>query len=131
MSRILFLAIALTVTMSAQADQSTSLATHVTNDEKEVLLADSFQRTLYIFDVDNGSGTSKCTADCAEVWPPYIISADEAKGLQAPFSAVTRANKKLQLAFDGHPLYTYMLDRMVGDDHGDGIGGVWHYIQVK
>lgn len=107
-----------------------SLVTVNQNDEKENLLGDSFSRTLYVFDPDQGSNTSVCTGDCAEVWPPYIISSAEAKVLVAPLGSVVRANKKLQLTYNGRPLYTYMLDREVGQDLGDGIGNVWHYIEV-
>lgn len=110
---------------------TTNLTTVVTNDENEQLVADSFERTLYVFDVDQGSNTSKCVADCAEVWPPYIVTAAEAATLQAPLGTVIRANKKLQLTYNGRPLYTYILDRQKGDDHGDGLGGVWHYIELK
>jgi predicted lipoprotein with Yx(FWY)xxD motif len=95
------------------------------------VVADTFNRTLYVFDVDSGSDTSKCIADCAEVWPPYILSADEAAGLQAPLGSITRDNKKLQLTYDGHPVYTYAFEREVGGDAGDGIGGVWHYIEIE
>lgn len=110
---------------------SPSLTTTVLNDEKEVLLADGFSRTLYIFDLDTGSGTSKCNADCAEVWPPYILTAQEAASVQAPLGSVVRANKKLQLTYNGNPVYSYIFDRAKGDDHGDGIGDVWHYVQIK
>lgn len=103
----------------------------VQNDEKENLLADSYSRTLYVFDPDEGTNTSVCVGDCAEVWPPYIVSANEANGLSAPLGTVKRANGKLQLTHDGHPLYTYDLDRVIGADAGDGIGGVWHYIEIK
>lgn len=108
-----------------------SFTTVAANKEGESILADSFARTLYVFDVDQGSNTSKCAADCAEVWPPFLLTATEAAGLQAPLGTIARANKKLQLTFNGRPVYTYMLDRQQGDDRGDGIGGVWHYIGVK
>ncbi|MDD4976094.1 MAG: hypothetical protein PHY93_17190 [Bacteriovorax sp.] len=108
-----------------------TLTTQVQNDEQEKLLADSIGKTLYVFDLDAGSVTPKCTGDCAEVWPPYILSADETAHLQAPLGSIVRANKKAQLTYEGRPVYTYIFDRIVGDDHGDAIGGVWHYIELK
>ncbi len=108
-----------------------TLTREVKNDEKETLLADSFSKTLYVFDVDQNSGTSKCTGDCAEVWPPYILTPGEAAGLKAPLGSVARSNKKLQLTYSGRPVYTYIFDRSAGDDHGDGVGGVWHYLELK
>jgi predicted lipoprotein with Yx(FWY)xxD motif len=114
-----------------QAADPVPLTTTVTNDQKEVLVADSFGRTLYTFDLDTGATASQCNGACAEVWPPYLISADEAATLTAPLGALARANKKMQLTYNGSPVYTYMLDRFVTDEKGDGLGGVWHYIEIK
>lgn len=117
--------------LQATANASTAgLTTTVVNDEKEALLADGFQRTLYIFDLDLGQKTPKCVADCAEVWPPYIITPAEAATLKAPLGSIARANGKLQLTYEGKPLYQYIFDRVQGDDKGDGIGDVWHYIKL-
>ncbi len=109
----------------------TALTQVVENDENEMLLADTFSRTLYTFDMDNGVATSKCDGTCAEVWPPLLVQQAEAAKLQSPLGVVVRSNKSLQLTFDGKPIYTYAFDRKAGDDHGDGIGGVWHYIEIK
>jgi predicted lipoprotein with Yx(FWY)xxD motif len=111
--------------------QSPALTTTVVNDEKEALLADGFQRTLYTFDLDQGQKAPKCVADCAEVWPPYIITAAEAQSLKAPLGSIARTNGKLQLTYEGKPLYQYIFDRIQGDDKGDGIGDVWHYVELK
>lgn len=113
------------------APETSKLITHVKNDEQEVLVADSFQRTLYVFDLDVGASAPKCSASCAEVWPPYIVSAEEALDLKAPLATIERDNKKLQLTYDGRPVYTYTFEREVGGDKGDGIGGVWHYIEIE
>jgi predicted lipoprotein with Yx(FWY)xxD motif len=114
----------------AQAAAPT-LTTIVVNDEKENLLADSSSRTLYTFDVDKGQVTSMCTAKCAELWPAYILTAQEAAGVNAPFGVIVRESKQNQLTYNGQPVYTYALDRGVPADSGDGVGGVWHYIVVK
>ena len=128
--KTLFLISALTLLSSTFA-QASEMITLVKNDEAEVLVADTFGRTLYVFDIDLGSNSSKCNADCAEVWPPYIVTADEAAALKAPLATVSRANKKLQLTYEGRPVYTYTLDRELGGDKGDGLGGVWHYIEME
>lgn len=119
------------LTLNAVAQTATPLTTVVTTASRQNLLADSFGRTLYVFDVDQGSNSSKCVGDCAEVWPPYILSAAEAAALQAPFGSVARPNRKLQLTFNARPVYTYMLDRKVTDILGNGLGGVWHLIEIK
>lgn len=112
-------------------EKTTALTREVTNDEQEVLLTDSFGKTLYTFDLDIGSATSKCKGDCAEVWPPYILAEEEKATLVAPFGFVERVNKEVQLTYKGLPLYTYILDRNEGEDKGDNIGGVWHYVEVE
>jgi predicted lipoprotein with Yx(FWY)xxD motif len=103
----------------------------VANSRGETLLADTYSRVLYVFDPDQGSGSAKCAADCAEIWPPYLLNADEAKALAAPLGTVVRANKKIQLTYNGRPVYTFAFDRTLGDDRGDGLGGVWHVVPVR
>ena len=138
MKQILMALLAL-VAIKAQAQSapaptvpaSTALTTIAVNDEGEKLLADSKGNTLYVFDLDLNKPTSVCTSTCAEMWPPYLVTADEVKALQAPFAAVARDSKKMQLTYEGRPVYTYALDRGVAADAGDGVGGVWHYIEIE
>jgi predicted lipoprotein with Yx(FWY)xxD motif len=143
MNHVTFLAIG-TVLLFAQVVQAEAnflnplssstkgnLTTVITNGEGEHLLADAIGKTLYTFDMDKGTGTSVCSGDCAEVWPPLLVTAEETKFLQAPFGVVIRANKKAQLTHEGQPVYTYVFDRVQGDEIGNGIGGVWHYIKVE
>lgn len=83
--------------------------------------------SLYTFDVD-GLNVSNCYQRCAEVWPPVLLSDDEAAAVTAPFSVVQRTTNLKQLALNGKPLYLYYLDRRTGDLLGDGVGGVWHLV---
>lgn len=106
------------------------LTTVVQNDEAENLLADRFNRTLYVFDLDQNQPAPVCNADCAELWPPYILTPTEVAALQPPFGSITRTSKKVQLTYNNRPVYTYGFDRKQGDDQGDGIGNVWHYIEL-
>lgn len=108
-----------------------NLITQIKNDENEVLVADPTGRTLYVFDRDQGSPSSVCTGVCAEIWPPYLIQASEASSLVAPLGSITRPGNQIQLTYDSRPIYTYAFDRKAGDDQGDGLGGVWHYIELK
>jgi len=84
-----------------------------------------------VFDLDQKASAPSCNATCAEVWPPYIVSDVEAKTLKAPLGTQARTNKQLQLTFNGRPVYNYAFDRKQGDDQGDGVGGVWHYVEIK
>ncbi len=101
-----------------------------TNSEGEILITDQYDRTLYVFDKDIGQPASVCTAACAETWPPYMLDAAEVAALKAPLGSINRG-KGLQLTYNGRPLYQFAYDRAAGDDKGDGLGGVWHYIKIK
>ncbi len=107
-----------------------ALTTVSVNDEGEKLLADTRGNTLYVFDLDQNSNAPKCNEACAEVWPPYLLTEAEVANLAAPLGSVARANKKTQLTYEGRPVYTYAFDRGLSADAGDGIGGVWHYIEI-
>jgi predicted lipoprotein with Yx(FWY)xxD motif len=107
-----------------------TLTTETKNDEGERLLADIFGKTLYVFDLDQNAPAPVCDGDCLESWPPYLLLPTEAQGLQAPFGAVARRSKRLQLTYNSRPVYTYAYDRKLGDDKGDGLGRVWHYITL-
>lgn len=115
----------------AGATTPVELIKEVRNVEQEALVADSFGKTLYVFDPDQGQAAPKCAGDCAEVWPPYLVNAGDAAGLIPPLATIDRANGKKQLTYKGRPVYTYIFDRTVGDDKGDGLGGVWHYIEAE
>ncbi len=107
------------------------LTTVSINDEGEHLLADTRGNTLYVFDVDLKQTTSKCNAACSEVWPPYLLTEAETVSLKAPYGMVLRDSKKAQLTYEGRPVYTYAFDRGAAADAGDGVGGVWHYIEIE
>jgi predicted lipoprotein with Yx(FWY)xxD motif len=115
----------------AGAPEPVSLTTVVVNDEGEKLLANSSGNTLYVFDLDLGKPSSVCNGNCAEIWPPYIVNAAESATLQAPLGSVARDNTKLQLTYEGRPVYTYAFDRGDNADSCDGVGDVWHYIEIK
>ena len=119
------------ISLAMSGSSMASLTNIVINDEKESLLADSIGKTLYVFDLDQGKSIPTCTGDCAEVWPPYIIADNEVPALMPPLGFIKRGNGKPQLTYLGRPLYTYIFDRLQGDDKGDGLGTVWHYIKLK
>ena len=37
---------------------------------------------------------------------------------------------KLQLTYDGHPLYRYAGDRSKADANGEGVGGQWFVVKA-
>lgn len=86
--------------------------------------------TVYVFDPDQGAATPVCQADCAEKWPPVLITAKEETELhQAGLGTIKRATGLIQLTFKGRPLYTFFADRVAGEAKGDGLGSVWHIVR--
>jgi len=108
----------LTLTRSVQVTEA---------DGTHLYLGNRFGQTLYTFDLDHGA-QSACVGACAEKWPPFLVGADEASALAAPFATITRASGLLQVTYNGSPVYTYYLDHVEGDDKGDSVGNVWHDI---
>lgn len=100
--------------------RSTGIGTVLTN-------AQGF--TLYWFSIDT-SATSKCTGSCATFWPPVKGPISAASGVSLPgkFGTIKRADGTLQATYDGHPLYTYSVDKAPGQTNGNGLnlsGGLW------
>jgi predicted lipoprotein with Yx(FWY)xxD motif len=97
------------------------------------VLVDRRGRTLYLFEADE-FGRSVCTAKCATFWPPLLTSAtpSAAGGARGALIGTTRrSNGRLQVTYDGYPLYFFAKDSKPGDTHGqgvDGFGGEWYVL---
>jgi predicted lipoprotein with Yx(FWY)xxD motif len=86
-------------------------------------------RTLYLFTADKGA-KSVCYGQCATYWPPLIAGkAGAGAGLDASkLGTTTRKGGKLQVTYNGHPLYFFAVDKKAGDIKGQGyvhFGGAW------
>lgn len=82
--------------------------------------------TLYYFTADTPSSVA-CTGGCATAWPPLLSTSNSptASGnLPGQLTVVSDANGN-QVAYNGHPLYTYSKDGDSGDAYGQGIAGKW------
>ncbi len=123
------LLLALTLAAPALADDTIPLTFEIQNASGQTIVADSFGRALYVFDRDQGQSSSVCVGDCAEVWPPYLLTAAEAGLVAKPLGVIQRANRKQQLTYQGRPVYLYASDRVCGESLGDGLGGVWHVVK--
>ena len=54
-----------------------------------------------------------------------------ASGLPKHVATVKRPDGgKLQLTYDGHPLYRYAGDRSKADANGEGVGGQWFVVKA-
>jgi predicted lipoprotein with Yx(FWY)xxD motif len=97
------------------------------------ILVDARGRTLYLFEKDK-SGKSACNGQCAVYWPPLLTSGKPiaSAGVKASLLGTTRrANGRLQVTYNHHPLYTFVQDTRKGLTKGQGLdffGGEWYVL---
>jgi predicted lipoprotein with Yx(FWY)xxD motif len=114
------------------ASGSNSVIVKIKKTGAGMVLTNAAGFTLYTFQADKGS-TSTCYGACAQFWPPVLGTAHLAAGqnISGQFGTTTRKDGKIQVTFDGHPLYTYAGDTQPGQTSGNGInqdGGIWNVI---
>ncbi len=80
--------------------------------------------TLYYRTTD--TSTSVCSGGCASAWPPVLSKTMPSVSgtLQGTFSLMSDVNGS-QVAYNGHPLYTYSGDSAPGQANGQGFGNIW------
>jgi len=94
------------------------------------ILFDARGFVLYAFTRD-ARGPSRCGGDCANAWPPYVVSSRPAAGSGAKPSLIgttRRTDGRLQATYGGRPLYYYAGDRKRGEIRCQNIsefGGLW------
>ncbi len=97
------------------------------------ILVDSRGRTLYMFEKDK-NGKSACAGKCASFWPPLIATGKPraAGGAKASLLGTTkRADGRLQVTYNRHPLYTFVKDTKKGQTNGEGVaafGAEWYVV---
>ena len=90
---------------------------------KDGMLVDHKGMTLYTFAKDS-AGKSMCNDKCAANWPP-LMAAGTDKAMEE-WSVLKRDDGTMQWAYDGKPLYTFVMDKQAGDKVGDGkMDGAW------
>jgi predicted lipoprotein with Yx(FWY)xxD motif len=76
----------------------------------------------------DAQGRPVCTGACLGTWRPAL--AGTASGLPEHVATIKRPDGgKLQLTYDGHPLYRYAGDRSKADANGEGVGGQWYVVK--
>ena len=96
------------------------------------ILVDSKGNTLYVFLQDTGD-TSTCTGDCAASWPALIAKGEVKAGGggdvdESLLGTSARDDGKMQVTYNGHPLYFFSGDQAPGDTNGQGLGDVWFVV---
>ena len=99
------------------------------------VLVNSNGRTLYLFAKDR-NGKSACSGQCATFWPPLVTSGKPRVigGLRASLIGTTkRADGRLQVTYNHHPLYTFVKDKKAGQTNGEGVdafGAEWYVVST-
>jgi predicted lipoprotein with Yx(FWY)xxD motif len=100
------------------------------------ILVNSKGHTLYMFRKDK-NGKSSCSASCAKFWPPLLQhgKATAGPGVKAALLGTTRrSNGSMQVTYNRHPLYGFLLDKQAGQTNGEGnvaFGGKWHAVSAR
>lgn len=96
-----------------------------------ILAVGSRKLTVYLFEADNGHGSS-CTGACTKAWPPVIGKPHASGGARASdLGTIIRLDGTTQVTYKGHPLYTFVKDRDDGDTYGQGstaFGADWYVL---
>lgn len=96
------------------------------------ILVDAKGHTLYLYVKDRGT-KSACSPRCARVWPPATVSGTPTAGpgVEAAKLTTTRgADRRPQLVYNGHPLYTLTADVRPGQINGEGFLGTWYVVSA-
>ncbi len=101
-----------------------------------LILVNSNQHTLYMFAKDR-NGKSSCSGSCAKFWPPSLQRGKPTagSGVKASLLGTTkRSNGSMQLTYNKHPLYSFVLDKKAGQTNGEGnlaFGARWYAVSAK
>ncbi len=105
-------------------------ATALVNGTSETILTNAQGLTIY-YRTSDGPPSTVCGGGCAAAWPPLVVSGSgaptSAASLPGKLTIVADANGN-QVAYNGHPLYTYSGDAGPGQRNGEGVGGIWHVV---
>jgi predicted lipoprotein with Yx(FWY)xxD motif len=93
------------------------------------VIADRRGEAFYLFDKEKGK-RSRCYGECAVAWPPVLTKGKPTAGNGADadlLGTTKRRNGKLQVTYNGHPLYYYKDDEpgRILCHNVDEFGGLW------
>jgi predicted lipoprotein with Yx(FWY)xxD motif len=124
------LAVACALTGTAVAASGSNAVVNVRKTSLGNVLVASSGKTLYMFARDT-STKSTCSGSCATFWPPLITTGSPKAGpgvTAAKLGTTRRGDGKLQVTYNGHPLYFFANDKKAGQTGGEGVkafGAKW------
>lgn len=121
---------------SQTGTQSVTLAVRDVDPIGQILV-DGTGRTVYAFEADR-PGVATCEDACADMWPPYRVSATPRPGDSgvtnaAMLGTVGRADGTRQVTYAGHPMYYFVGDDGPGVANGQGrqeFGSRWFVVAL-
>lgn len=92
-------------------------------------------RSLYLFTADRRAW-SACQGSCLTTWPPLLVrgTIKAGRGVDSKLISTFKAHSGLQVAYDGHPLYTFAQDAAAGMATGEDnetYGGEWSLVSPR
>jgi predicted lipoprotein with Yx(FWY)xxD motif len=117
---------------SSEAGQTLKLR----NTRYGPILFDGRDRVLYGFTRDKRGGKSTCYGACATAWPVYFAKGKVSamRGVkQSLIGTVRRRNGRLQVTYNGWPLYFYAHEgpREVKCQNVNEFGGLWLVVKAN
>jgi predicted lipoprotein with Yx(FWY)xxD motif len=111
------------------ATQTTRTKVTLHSTSKGKVLATSTGRTLYLYTPD-GHNKSNCFGSCSAYWPALLTTGKPLAGMGVKQSLLATAKRgaKLQVTYNGHPLYRYVGDSGPGQITGEGTDGTWYVV---
>jgi len=104
-----------------------------TNSSLGQILTDAKGKTLYVYTQDT-PGVSKCSDNCANLWPPLTVNQGETPvagpGVSGTLGTLTRPDGTLQVTVNNLPVYYWSKDTNMGDATGQGVGGFWFVLDA-
>src|SRR5262249_480033 len=100
------------------------------------ILVDAHGKTLYLWAHDKGR-KSTCNGKCAAAWPRLVTTGAPTAaggGREGLIATSKRADGRLQVTYNGHPLYYFVGDKRAGDVKGEGLtgfGGRWDPVSAS
>jgi predicted lipoprotein with Yx(FWY)xxD motif len=92
--------------------------------------------TLYLFGKDRNDH-SGCSGSCAQFWPPLLAPSKltAGPGVMASLLGTTkRSNGSMQVTYNRHPVYGFVLDKGAGQTNGEGLfkfGAKWYALSAN
>ncbi|HEV8688436.1 MAG TPA: hypothetical protein VGQ84_14230 [Gaiellaceae bacterium] len=120
----------------ARGASATNATVSLRNTKLGRIIVNSRGHTLYLFAKDR-NGKSTCSGTCARFWPPLLSRGKPTAGPGVKASLLgrtKRSNGSLQVTYNRHPLYTYVLDKRPGETKGEGsfaFGAKWYAVSAR